>query len=236
MRAARKCSLIIATSKYIAERLIAAGLPSTIVKPIYIGGAISSWGSPTHQHDPSKIRVLSVGTMQYHKGFQNMIIAAKKIRTDDISPEVIIVGDGPYRHKLRNLVIKLGVTDQVKLPGRVSPEELTTLFDWCDTVVVPTITPEPFGRVAVEAMSRGRSVIGTQAGGITEIIDDGETGFLVPPGDSSAIADKLVTFRNHPHLLTEMGERALAKCKGIFDQAMIANQVLQVYRGMAPNT
>ena len=173
--------------------------------------------------------------MQYHKGFQNTVIAAKKVRADGISPEVVIVGDGPYHGKLRNLVAKLGVTDQVKLTGHIDTEELMGLFDWCDTVVVPTITPEPFGRVAVEAMSRGRPVIGTEEGGLTEIVDDGETGFLVPPGDSSAIAEKIATFRNNPHLLVEMGERALAKCKAIFDEEKIANQVLDVYRSVAPN-
>jgi len=235
LEAARKCSVIIATSKYVAERLKTAGLSPASVKPIYIGGAISSRSSPAPRPDHSRIRILSVGTMQYHKGFQNTVIATKKVRAEGISPEVVIVGDGPYHGKLRNLVAKLGVTDQVKLTGHIDTEELTTLFDWCDTVVVPTITPEPFGRVAVEAMSRGRSVIGTGAGGLTEIVDDGETGFLVPPGDSSAIADKIVTFRNNPHLLAEMGERALAKCKAIFDEEKIANQVLDVYRNVAPN-
>src|SRR2546421_13072920 len=149
--------------------------------------------------------------------------------------EVIMAGDGPYSSKLLNLAERLGLMDRIKFVGRVAPQELTRLYDWSDVVVVPTITPEPFGRVAVEAMSRGRPVIGTNAGGLTEIIDDGVTGFLVSPGDSSAIAERILTFRNQPHLLDEMGERALEKCRVAFDQRMIAGQVLDVYRSLAPN-
>jgi glycosyltransferase involved in cell wall biosynthesis len=240
LEAARRCSFVMATSNYVAQRLIGAGLPPALVKPIYVGGAIRPAGSlprgslpgQSNHHD---IRVLCVGKMQYHKGFQNIVIAAKKLIMDGILAEVIFVGDGPYHGKLRNLTRKLGVTDRVKLVGHVDQQELERLYDWSDTVVVPTITPEPFGRVAVEAMSTGRPVIGTNTGGLTEIIDDGETGFLVPPGDSSAIVEKLLIFRNQPHLLAEMGGRALKRCKAVFDQTTIASQVLDVYRSIAPN-
>ncbi len=236
LEAARKCSFTIATSSYIAQRLIEAGLSSALVKPIYIGGAISLVRKPAPRSEHPTMRVLCVGTMQHHKGFQNMAIAAKKLREDGVPIEVVLVGAGPYLRKLRSLVARLGLGDQVRLAGHVKWEELERLYDWCDIVVVPTITPEPFGRVAVEAMSRGRAVIGTKAGGLTEIIDDGATGFLVPSGDSSAIAARILTFRNQPHLLTEMGERALQKCRVVFDQRMIANQVLDVYRSLAPNS
>ena len=233
---ARKCSFTIATSNSIARRLIAAGLSPTLVKPIYIGGAISLMGTPATRPERTTMRVLSVGTMQYHKGFQHMVVAAKKLCQDGVPLEVILAGVGPYLRKLRSLVSRLDLGDQVKLAGHVEWGELQLLYDWCDMVVMPTITPEPFGRVAVEAMSRGRPVIGTNAGGLTEIIDDGVTGFLVPPGNASAIAEKILTFRSRPHLLTEMGERALEKCRVVFDQRTIASQVLDIYRSLAPNS
>ena len=235
LEATRKCSFTIATSNYIAQRLISAGLSPALVRPIYIGGAISLVGRPAPRSERTTMRILCVGTMQYHKGFQNMALAAKKLRNDGVPVDAVFVGVGPYLGKLRSLVSKLGLGDTVRLAGHVEWEELEGLYDWCDMVVVPTITPEPFGRVAVEAMSRGRPVIGTKAGGLTEIIDDGVTGFLVSPGDSSAIAERILTFRNQPHLLDEMGERALEKCRVAFDQRMIAGQVLDVYRSLAPN-
>lgn len=148
--------------------------------------------------------------------------------------DVTMVGDGPYCSKLLKLAERLGLSDRIKFVGRVSSDELRGLYDWCDVVVVPTITPEPFGRVAVEAMSRGRPVIGTAAGGLSEIIDDEQTGYLIPPATPSAIAEKLLLLENQRGLVMKMGTRALEKCKMVFDQSVITNQVFDVYRSLAP--
>jgi glycosyltransferase involved in cell wall biosynthesis len=234
LKAARKCSVVIADSNYIANRLVNAGLSPARVKRIYIDGSISQWGSPLTNHDDPHIRVLSVGIMQYHKGFQDLILAIKKLSTDGALFDVTMAGDGPYYGKLLRLAERLGVMDRIKFVGRVRIQELTRLYDCCDVVVVPTITPEPFGRVAVEAMSRGRPVIGTATGGLTEIIDDGRTGYHVPPATPSAIAEKLLIFQNHRELIEEMGTRGLERCKMLFDQSLITSQVLDVYRSLAP--
>ena len=148
--------------------------------------------------------------------------------------DVTMVGDGPYCSKLLKLAERLGLTDRIKFVGRVSPQELIGLYDWCDVLVVPTITPEPFGRVAVEAMSRGRPVIATAIGGLTEIIDDEQTGYLIPPATPSMIAEKLLLLENQRESAVKMGTRALQKCKMVFDQSLITSQVFDVYRSLVP--
>jgi len=233
LKVASRCSVVIADSDYIARRLVRAGLSPTCVKRIYIGGSIREWGSPPIHHDDPDIRVLSVGVMQIHKGFQDLILAIKKLSTEGWPLDVTLAGDGPYRSKLLNLAEGLGVMNRIKFVGRIDRQELKHLYEWCDVVVVPTITPEPFGRVAVEAMSRGRPVIGTATGGLTEIIDDGQTGYLVPPSNPSAIAEKLLIFQNQRNMVAEMGTRGLEKCKTVFDQRLIAGQVFDVYRSLA---
>jgi len=172
--------------------------------------------------------------MQYHKGFQDLILAVKKLSTDGVPLDVTMAGDGPYYGKLLRLAERLGLMDRIKFVGRVAHQELMRLYDWCDVVVVPTITPEPFGRVAAEAMSRGRAVIGTAKGGLTEIIDDGRTGYHVPPATPSAIAEKLLIFQNHRDLAEEMGTRAIERCKMFFDESLITRQVFDVYRSLVP--
>jgi len=234
LKAARKCSVVIADSNYIANRLVEAGLSPARVKRIYIDGSISQWGSPRTHHDHPSIRVLSVGIMQYHKGFQDLILAVKKLSTDGVPLDVTMAGDGPYYGKLLRLAERLGLMDRIKFVGRVAHQELMRLYDWCDVVVVPTITPEPFGRVAAEAMSRGRAVIGTSTGGLTEIIDDGRTGYHVPPATPSAIAEKLLIFQNHRDLAEEMGTRAIERCQMLFDEPLITKQVFDVYRSLGP--
>ena len=232
LKAASKCSMIIADSDYIARRLVEAGLSPARVKRIYIDGPIREWGTPPTRSDRPYIRVLSVGIMQVHKGFQNLISAIKKLSMDAGPLEVIMAGDGPYCSKLLNLAERLGLMDRIRFVGQVDRQELTRLYDWCDVVVVPTITPEPFGRVAVEGMSRGRPVIGTATGGLAEIIDDGRTGYLVPPDNPLAIAEKLLLFQNQRNLVVEMGTRALEKCKAFFDETLITNQVFEIYRSL----
>src|SRR5436190_21382195 len=150
--------------------------------------------------------------MQVHKGFHNLILSIKKISMDAGPLEVIMAGDGPYSSKLLNLAERLGLMDRIKFVGRVAPQELTRLYDWSDVVVVPTITPEPFGRVAVEAMSRGRQVIGTATGGLNEIIDDGRTGYHVQTATQSSIDKKLIIFQNRRELVDEWGTRCLESC------------------------
>ena len=83
-------------------------------------------------------------------------------------------------------------------------------------------------------MSRGRAVIGTATGGLTEIIDDGRTGYHVPPATPSAIAEKLLIFQNHRDLAEEMGTRAIERCKMFFDESLITRQVFDVYRSLVP--
>ena len=233
LKAARKCSTVIADSDYIANRLIEAGMSTERVKRIYIDGSINNWGSPSTDHAHPYIRVVSIGFMQYHKGFQDLILAIKKVSADGWPLNVTLAGDGPYRSRLVKLVEQLGLVDQIKWVGRVAPQELTRLYDGGDVVVVPTKTPEPFGRVAVEAMSRGRPVIATATGGLTEIVEDGRTGYLVPPSTPQAIAEKLLVFQNHRELVEEMGTRALDRCKMLFDKSQITSQVFDVYRNLA---
>jgi len=236
LNVAKKSSIIIATSQYVAGRLVKAGLPASSVRPIYIGGAIREWGSLPVLFENRPIRVLSVGVIQYHKGVQDLLLAVKKLAMSNVHLDVVVVGTGPYVHKLLNLATDLDVTNQVRFAGWVETQELIRLYDWCDIVVVPTLTPEPFGRVAVEAMSRGRPVIGTNNGGLTEIIEDNETGYLVPPGNPAAIAERLLQFYDQPTLMAEMGKRSLARCKAVFDQGLIAKQVVDVYRCLSSNS
>ena len=233
LKAASKCPIVIADSNYIAHRLVDAGLSSSRVKRIYIGGSICEWGSPLIHDGHPYLRVLSVGVMQYHKGFQDLILAVKSLSSDGRPLAVTMVGDGPYHSKLLKLAKRLGLIDHIKFVGRVSSQELINFYDWCDVAVVPTMTPEPFGRVAVEAMSRARPVIGTATGGLAEIIEDGQTGYLVPPATPSAIAEKLLIFQNQRDMVAEMGTRGLERCKTVFDQRLIAGQVFDVYRSLA---
>jgi glycosyltransferase involved in cell wall biosynthesis len=92
--------------------------------------------------------------------------------------------------------------------GWLNQEELPQLYLEADICVVPSVWPEPFGIVALEAMAAGKPVIASNVGGLKTIVRDNETGFLVPPLDSDALLQKLEILLDDPHRRSEMGKRA----------------------------
>jgi glycosyltransferase involved in cell wall biosynthesis len=229
LSAARRCTSVIANSAYIAKQLVLAGLPRESVRTVYIGGAVSNWTQNLDWTDHHSLRVLAPGRLQHHKGFQNLLLASKKLVSTKADIEVVIAGDGPYRRTLSHIASELGIMGHVKFTGHVNDQEMISLYDWSDVVVVPSIAPEPFGRVVVEAMSRGKPVIGSNIGGIPEIIDDSETGFLVQPNNALLIAEKLALFRDEDKLQVRMGREALRRARDRFDQLRITRQVIETY-------
>jgi glycosyltransferase involved in cell wall biosynthesis len=91
------------------------------------------------------------------------------------------------------------------------------------------VRPEPFGRVILEAMLLGKPVIGAAAGGVPELITDGETGFLVPPGDADALADRLTILLCDEALRRAIGERARAWARTRFSLARHVAEMTDLY-------
>ncbi|MBP6014517.1 MAG: glycosyltransferase family 4 protein [Alphaproteobacteria bacterium] len=107
--------------------------------------------------------------------------------------EAVMVGDAQerdaYVEELRNAVDRLGLTQRVRIPGHCS--DMPAAMMVADVIVVPSIEPEAFGRVAVEAQAMGRALVASNLGAQTETVEDGETGFLFPPGDTDALAKQI---------------------------------------------
>jgi len=98
----------------------------------------------------------------------------------------------------------------------------------CGLGVVPSITEEAFGLVALEAMAAGRPVIAADHGGLPEVVANGETGLLVAPGDAAALRDALRRLHSDPDLRTRMGTAALQRVKR-FTPATVVPQLEDVY-------
>lgn len=109
-----------------------------------------------------------------------------------------------YQQELDEIVKTRGLTDRVRFLG--FREDIPELLNAVDFVVHTSISPEPFGRVIVEGMLAGKPVIATRAGGACEIIEDGKTGLLVPPGDSAALATALRNLMEHADEASRLAE------------------------------
>ncbi len=146
--------------------------------------------------EPDTVVVATVGRIDPQKGHDVLIEAAEKMRTP---VAFVIIGDvlfdasreefGDLRVRLERDVTARGLADRFHFVGM--REDVSALLAGCDVLAHPTRRYESFGRAIAEAQALGVPAVASDLGGIAEIIDDGETGFLVTPGDSSALAEAL---------------------------------------------
>ena len=116
-----------------------------------------------------------------------------------------LFGQEAYEARVRKQASRLGLEGRVRFLGfRPDVPELMAAMD---VVAHTSIVAEPFGRVVVEAMMCGRPVVATRGGGVTEIIRDGETGLLVPPGDASALASAIGCVLSQPALAERLAQK-----------------------------
>ncbi len=134
----------------------------------------------------------------------------------------------PEIGELQKLAGELGVSDHVRFIGKRQPNVLCNYYSAGD-VVVTTPWYEPFGLTPLEAMACGRPVIGSAVGGITYTIKDGETGFLVPPRDPQALANRLKYLFDQPKLCAQMGRAARARVEHEFTWSIVAMRTAALY-------
>jgi glycosyltransferase involved in cell wall biosynthesis len=130
-------------------------------------------------------------------------------------------GEAPYEAELRERADLPSYAGRVHMLG--ARDDVPQLLAACDVVVHASVLAEPFGRVLVEAMLAGRPVIATRAGGVPEVVTDGDTGLLVPPGDARALEDALEALRRDPELIARLARRGAEHARRMFSrEAMLA--------------
>jgi glycosyltransferase involved in cell wall biosynthesis len=135
--------------------------------------------------------------------------------------DALFDGDESYAETLRTRAAQRGVADRTHFLG--FRDDVPVLMQLVNAVVHTSTAPEPFGRVIVEGMLARRPVIATNAGGAREIVNDGCTGLLVPPGDVRALAAAVRHVADHPQQAATITEAAHARaCRRFSKQAMVA--------------
>lgn len=167
-----------------------------------------------------------VGRLQEWKGQEVFLRAAAQVAARHPQAAFAVVGgavlgwEGDYPQQLRRLADELGIADRVYFAGH--QDDVYPWFDACD-VVVHASFGEPFGLVLVEAMALGKALVATAAGGPTEIIVDGESGLLVPPGDHESMADAVSRILADDGLRARLAAGAPARAAVFDERAMTAN-------------
>jgi D-inositol-3-phosphate glycosyltransferase len=187
--------------------------------------------------------ILFVGRLQRLKGPDVAIraFAEGRQRRPDLLDEAVLVliggpsgpGDaGTEMGRLRRLAVRLGVGDRVRFVPPVPHEELPDFYAAADIVLMPSRS-ESFGLVALEAQACGVPVIASAVGGLPYVVADGETGFLVPPGDHGAFAQGLVRLLGHPGLRARFSGAARRHARR-YSWDRTANLVHSIYGELVP--
>jgi len=167
------------------------------------------------------------------KGHKDFLRAASIVARSVPGLKILIVGDVPpskekYREELELIARRLGLSNIVKFMG--SREDIPDILSRLDVLVLPTKTPEAFGRVIVEAQAAGVPVVASRVGGIVDIIKDGENGLLTFPEDPRSIANAILRLAKDRGLARLMAERARKTAENKYSLQAMAKATINVYR------
>jgi glycosyltransferase involved in cell wall biosynthesis len=193
--ALRQADLSISYSSVVDRHLATNGVTRRRVLPLLLT-VVPKVGSGHEQ----RRRVVFAGRIVAPKGIGVLIRAASAV-----DGEFVICGDGWQLEAMRRLARRKGVLERVHFKGWLPAAELAQELADASVVVVPSLWPEPFGLVGIEALAAGRPVVASATGGIEDWLADGVNGISVPPGDSSALARALNTLLSSPGRQAELG-------------------------------
>lgn len=175
---------------------------------------------------PESLVIGALGNLRPEKDLETFLLAARDILNAIPSAEFLVIGDGPARNKLKRLADDLHLSESVHFLKERSdvPDLLATL----DILVMSSYT-ESFPNAILEAMARGKPVVATNVGGIPELVEEAQTGFLVPARDPKAIAERVLYLCRDPARRLQMGRAARARVKSNFTVRDVTARLEDIY-------
>ena len=195
-----KIDLLIAPSKFMQSKLEEWGIEASKIKQLYYSLDLKKSGQETDLGQG----LLYFGRLSKEKGLETLLAAMKDLPNINLK----IVGEGPQEALLLKY-IEANNLKNVELLGYKSGEELNNIIKSARFVVLPSIWYENNPLAILEAFSQGKPVIGSDLGGIPELVQENKTGFLFEPGNASQLKDKIQTNYQQSELIKQMGQNAM---------------------------
>lgn len=175
-----------------------------------------------------------VGLISYlrdYKGHRYFVEAAAKVLKQQQGVAFLIVGEGPEEQNIRAQIERLGLTTEVRMLG--FRDDLLDVFRSLDLFVIPTIEGDTIPQVLMQALAIGLPVVSTTTGSIPDVVADGESGFIVPPRDADALADRICRLLGDPELRAAMGRRGRQTVERSYSIDRMVDELERVYRRVA---
>ncbi len=219
---------VTAASRYLAD-WIDDGSPGTVVDIAPFGVDTTLFhprANENRANEPFAIGI--VKSLEPRYGIDVSIRAMEIVIRSVPDAHLTIAGSGTKETHLRSLVAGFDLDAHVTFVGRVLHDDIPDLMDTFDVLVNPTVVPESFGVVILEASAMGIPVVATDVGGVPDVCIGDETGILVPPGDPVALADAIVRLASDPDLRASMGAAGRSFVKERFTWAMTVETMLGI--------
>lgn len=179
--------------------IVRCGLDAREVRALPLRAEVS--GTP---RDGAPLRVLCVGRLVPEKGALVLLEAMAELKRRGVEVVAVLVGDGPDRGELEHAARRLGVSRQLTFTGPLTGSRVAVLYREVDVFCLPSFS-EGLPVVLMEAMANELPVVTTRIAGVTELVDDGVSGLLAPPGRADAIADAIERLAADPQLRARLG-------------------------------
>ncbi len=184
---------------------------------------------------PEEFVVMQVGRHVRWKGVQYLLQALAQLRERRLPVKVLLAGDGPYRPDLERLAQDLGIAEAVCFLGNLPNRDLPDYYALSDVVIGTSFANETFGIALCEAAACERPIIASDFGGFREVVRDDETGYLYPPQDANALADRLEKLLLDPTRRAAFGQAGRQFVIENFTWPHVAERVYTEYRQIMTN-
>ena len=174
-----------------------------------------------------------VASLVPNKGHKYLFLAADEILSRFPGVKFLVVGDGSYRGDLEEEAKRLRIDPEVIFTG--TREDVPQVLAVMDIFVLPTCYREGLGLAVIEAMAAGKPVVASNIGGISEAVEEGVNGILVPPNDAKALANAVISLFEDKEKLVRMGNEGQRICREKFSAGEMVSKIEEVYESVLEN-
>jgi len=235
---ATKTTKLIAVSPQVRDDLVALGVaPAEKFVVIRLGIELEERVSASPAARTEARRLLGVpddafvvgwiGRMTGVKNTDDVLAATKLLRDRGVDGWLLMVGDGPDRERIERRAHELGIVKRCLFLGY--QEDVAPWYQAFDAMILPSVN-EGTPVSAIESLAAGRPVVATRVGGVPDVVEEGEDGFLVEPGDAAALADRLAKLAGDPELRERMGDYGRARVPQRYAVDRLVDDVDRLYR------
>lgn len=231
-RILRKCDQITAVSRAMRSDLLRSGADPQEVSVIPMGVDLQQRFVPPERRSEA-LSLIFVGRLIEIKGLRYLLQAMPRILEKFPDADLKIVGEGPQREELETFANRQGLQDRVEFLGAIRNTSLPELYQKAWMLVFPSVGPEGFGLVPVEALGCECVPVVSAQPSVMDIVQHGKTGMVVPPGNPEQLAKAIIELGHSPSLRSAMARAGRQHVLAHFDWSVIAAKYQGTIRRMA---